>query len=94
MIVTDLYYVRSTDGGETWSDTANLATRNGVTIEEKEVESFASPDGKSIYNVWLQEEEEATSDLSDPFSGLDSWFGRVDYTTLVPETEPVTEATE
>ena len=46
-------------------------------IQEKEVESFTNPDGKTIYNVWLQEEEDYNA--TNPLSGTDSWFGRVDY---------------
>jgi hypothetical protein len=73
----DIFFKRSTDNGATWEDVLNLATRETVVIEEKEVESYASPDGKSFYNAWLQEEE--AYDSTDKFSGLDSWFGRVDY---------------
>lgn len=73
----DLFYKRSTDNGVNWDETKPLAAKDGGWIQEKEVESFASPDGKTIYNVWLQEQEDYNS--SDPFSGLDSWFGRVDY---------------
>lgn len=74
---SDVYFRRSTDGGVTWSDVQNLATREDVDIEEKEVESLAAADGNSFFNAWLQEQEEY--DPEDPFSGLDSWFGRVDY---------------
>ena len=75
---SNLWYKRSTDNGATWDTSATqLAAREGAIIQEKEVASFASPDGKTIYNVWLQ--EEANKDLDDPYSGLDSWFGRVDY---------------
>lgn len=77
---TDLYYKRSTDGGITWDEnTSVLAKVSGETIEEKEVNSYASADGKTIYNIWIQEEDEAAADLSNPDSGVDSWFGRVDY---------------
>ena len=51
----------------------------GDSIEEKEVNSYASADGKTIYNIWIQEEDEADAELSNPDSGVDSWFGRVDY---------------
>lgn len=73
----DLFYTRSTDSGITWDEIAKLSAREGSIIEEKEVNSFASPDGKTVYNVWIQEEADYNS--SDPFSGLDSWFGRIDY---------------
>ncbi|WP_372999257.1 choice-of-anchor O protein [Sulfurimonas sp.] len=80
---TDLFYKRSIDGGLTWDAEPNvIANREGGIIEEKEVNSFASPDGKMIYNVWLQEEEHY--DNTDPFSGLDTWFGRVDYNISIP----------
>jgi hypothetical protein len=77
---SNLWYKRAliTDDGIVWDENATmLSAREGAIIQEKEVESYASPDGKTIYNVWLQEEEEYNS--SDPFSGLDTWFGRVDY---------------
>ena len=82
----DLFYKRSTDNGLTWEDTKPLAAKDGGWIQEKEVESFASPDGKTIYNVWLQEQEDYNA--SDPFSGLDSWFGRVDYDINIVEPDP------
>jgi hypothetical protein len=75
---TGLYYKRSIDGGLTWDvNTTMLANKDFGYIEEKEVNSYASPDGKTFYNVWIQESEEYNS--SDHFSGLDTWFGRVDY---------------
>ena len=80
---SDLWYKRSTDNGLTWdTNKTQLAAREGIVIEEKEVESFASPDGKTLYNVWLQ--EEAVYDATDNYSGLDSWFGRVDYNISIP----------
>jgi len=89
---TDLYYKRSTDKGANWDEeTSILAKVPTETIEEKEVNSYASADGKTIYNIWIQEEDEATADLSNPDSGVDSWFGRVDYdinNTIVPEPLP------
>ena len=87
---TDLYYKRSTDGGITWDEnTSVLAKVSGESIEEKEVNSYASADGKTIYNVWIQEEE--VYNATNPDSGVDSWFGRVDYdinNTIVPEPLP------
>jgi len=82
-IEEDLYYTRSTDKGVTWEYTgtsgvtpaANLAIKND--IEEKEVQTVPSPDGTMFFNAWLQ--EDATFDVADHFSGLDSWFGLVNY---------------
>ena len=80
---SDLWYKRSTDNGVTWdTNKTQLSAREGIVIEEKEVESFASPDGKTLYNVWLQ--EETAYDKNDSYSGLDSWFGRVDYNITIP----------
>jgi hypothetical protein len=81
---SNLYYKRAlfdnTTGSWNWdANASNLATKEGAVIQEKEVETFATPNGKILFNVWLQEEEFATWDSSDPDSGLDSWFGRVDY---------------
>jgi len=72
-----IYGKRSTDNGLTWGPTIKVADREGTVIHEKEVGSIATPDGKKIYNVWIQEED--VFDPDDPFSGLDSWFGRIDY---------------
>jgi hypothetical protein len=76
----DLFFKRSTDRGVTWEDEQNLSSIIKTTVQEKEVESFASPDGKHIYNVWLQQTE-AEPVLGDQniTRGLDTWFGRVDY---------------
>jgi hypothetical protein len=82
---TGLYYKRSIDGGLTWDvNTTTLANKDFGHIEEKEVNSYASPDGKTFYNVWIQESE--VYDPNDHFSGLDTWFGRVDYnvSNIVP----------
>jgi hypothetical protein len=81
----DLFFKRSTDNGKTWEDEQNLSSIQGTAVQEKEVESFASPDGKHIYNVWLQQTE--TLKQTDPavYEGLDTWFGRVDYnSTVIP----------
>ncbi|MDD5202716.1 MAG: choice-of-anchor O protein [Sulfurimonas sp.] len=79
---SNLYYKRALFDAitSTWNWDANtsvLANKEGAVIQEKEVETFARPDGKVLFNAWLQEEEEYNS--SDPDSGLDTWFGRVDY---------------
>jgi hypothetical protein len=76
-----IYFKRSTDKGETWGPTLKLADKEDVVIHEKEVSSFATADGSSFYNVWLQEED--VFDQTDPDSGLDSWVGRVDYNVSV-----------
>ncbi len=79
---SDLFYKRSTDKGANWDENATkLAAREGTTIEEMAVQSLASADGRTIYNVWLQETSEDTylSDPANPFYGVDTWFGRVDY---------------
>ena len=82
----DIFFVRSTDVGETWEAEQNLSSLNKTIIQEKEVESFASPDGKTIYNTWLQESETEPTGAEDEnlFFGLDSWFGRVDYNVTAP----------
>jgi hypothetical protein len=81
----DLYYTRSTDKGVTWETVAvptssitptfNLAVHND--IEEKEVQTLSTPDGTRLFNAWLQ--EDPTYDSTDHFSGVDSWFGVVNY---------------
>jgi hypothetical protein len=81
---SNLYYKRALfdTATSTWNWDANatmLAAKEGAVIQEKEVETFARPDGKVLFNVWLQEEEFETWDSNDPDSGLDSWFGRVDF---------------
>ena len=87
-IEQDLYYVRTSDKGATWEYDPTFTT--GVTpafklanhsdVEEKEVQSFSTPDGIHLYNAWLSETEEALYDVTDPHTGLDTWFGRVDWT--------------
>ena len=78
---SNLYYKRAlyTDAdGWVWDEEAQkLATKEGTVIEEKEVQSLATPDGKTIFNLWIQEEEDYNQ--TDPDSGLDTWFGLVDY---------------
>ena len=90
---TDLFYKRALYDAETkvwvWdTNSSKLAAIAGGVVEEKEVESLASPDGKTIYNVWLQEsdpdlvtqyETAKGIDISDHAEGVDSWFGRVDF---------------
>jgi hypothetical protein len=57
---------------------AKLAARQDV--EEKEVQTVISPDGTLLFNAWLQETETA---CADPWCGLESMFGLVNYDTPV-----------
>jgi len=95
-IEQDLYYVRSVKGTDettyytgavdTWEydptfvsgTTPAFKLANRSDVEEKEVQSAATPDGIHLFNAWLS--ETATYNSTDPHSGLDSWFGRVDWT--------------
>jgi len=73
---------------QTWEYDPTFVVGSGVTpalklanrsdVEEKEVQSVATPDGIHLFNAWLS--ETATFTESDPHSGLDSWFGRIDWT--------------
>ncbi|MGB0467566.1 MAG: choice-of-anchor O protein [Pontibacterium sp.] len=87
-IETDLFMTRSIDAGLTWdkvpansdgSDT-NEAIVNSAA-EEKEVQNIASPDGRSLYTVWLQEldPEEAEEGTASYLLGSDIWAQRKDY---------------
>lgn len=90
----DVFYMRSTDKGRTWEyvarasgetefAAAHLSAKDG--IEEKEAEGIANPDGTMFFNIWVQ--ESVTYDPSDPFSGLETWLGRIDYNSdVVPDT--------
>ncbi|UFH58174.1 DUF5011 domain-containing protein [Sulfurovum mangrovi] len=80
----DLFFKRSTDNGASWEEEQNLSSVSTTLVQEKEVESFASPDGKHIYNFWLQETEMEPGEESSINYGLDSWFGRVDYNITAP----------
>ena len=98
---TDLFYKRALYDASTsewiWdTNSTKLAAIAGGVVEEKEVESYASPDGKTIYNVWLQESDPAVVtqyetqkdvNISDNAEGVDSWFGRVDFniSTTTPD---------
>lgn len=84
----DLFVTRSTDGGATWDKVP--ATVDGEPIneaivqsvaEEKEVQNIASPDGKTLYSIWLQEldPEEAPDSAADYLLGSDIWAQRKDY---------------
>ncbi len=80
----NIYGKRSTDNGFNWGPQFTITAEkdnDATAIHEKEVSSLVTPDGKTLFNVWLQEEE--TFDASNPYSGLDSWFGLVDFTVPV-----------
>jgi hypothetical protein len=66
--------------GDTTADYkhAKLASRDSV--EEKEVQALATPDGTMMFNAWLQETETL---CADPWCGLETRFGLVDYDTTV-----------
>ena len=55
---------------------AKLAAKDAV--EEKEVQSLASPDGSLLFNAWLQETH-AQPDGIDPSLGLESRGAKVEY---------------
>jgi len=95
----DLFVTRSTDGGDTWEKVpANVdgsLTNEAIVqseAEEKEIQGIASPDGKTLYSLWLQEldPEEASADAPDYLIGSDIWAQRKDYTEASEE-ETVTE---
>ena len=91
-IEEDLFLTRSTDGGDTWEkvpsnpdasvpvDEMNEAIVQSVA-EEKEVQNIASPDGKTLYSLWLQELDpaEAPDSAADYLLGSDIWAQRKDY---------------
>jgi hypothetical protein len=79
----DVFFRRSTDNGLTWEDEKVISSIQLAVIQEKEVQSFASPDGKTLYNVWLQQSEIMPSDTNIT-TGLDTWFGRVDFNITAP----------
>lgn len=78
-----------TGAATTWEYDPTFVVGEGVTpafklanrsdVEEKEVQSLSTPDGTHLFNAWLSETELPFTP-SDPHSGLDSWFGRIDYT--------------
>lgn len=86
-IEEDLFFSRSTDKGETWETVINEqnntvnSTLAGINeVEEKEVQTVPTPDGKRLFNVWLQEDPAGDNlNVSDHYEGLDTWFGLVDY---------------
>jgi len=89
----DLYVTRSTDGGNTWETVEKEDPLNPGSIldvneaivsseaEEKEVQNIASPDGKTLFSIWLQEldPEEASESTPDWLLGSDIWAQRKDY---------------
>jgi len=72
--------------GGTVGVTPAFKLANRSEVEEKEVQSLATPDGTHLFNAWLS--ETLTYTPSDPHSGLDSWFGRIDYTKPVAPVIP------
>ena len=81
----NIYGKRSVDDGFNWGPRFDIAAEkagNSTAIHEKEVSSLVTPDGKTVFNVWLQETD--VRDDADPDAGLDSWFGLVDFTVPVP----------
>ncbi|RDH88589.1 MAG: hypothetical protein DIZ78_01260 [endosymbiont of Escarpia spicata] len=91
----NLYYSRSVDRGVTWetvakdldgdgiADTQVNETLSGINnVEEKEVQSLASPDGSLLFNIWLQESEE-NADAADIYKALDVIFGLIDFSEEV-----------
>jgi hypothetical protein len=58
---------------------AKLATKTDV--EEKEVQALSTADGTMLFNVWLQETETL---CADPWCGLESRSGVVNYDTVAP----------
>jgi len=76
-----IYFKRGIFDGTTWNwdeNATKIADREGALVQESAVQVLATPDGKTLHNVWVQEVEEAEYDLNDPFHGLDTWYGRVD----------------
>ena len=89
-IELDLYVTRSVDGGATWEKVpSNLDgsdvndTISKTAAEEKEVQGIATPDGNTLYSLWLQEldPEEAPEGTPDHILGSDIWIQRRDYVT-------------
>ncbi|MDX1348398.1 MAG: choice-of-anchor O protein [Thiomicrorhabdus chilensis] len=85
----DLFVTRTTDNGENWDTvpaTVDGSPTNEAIVkseaEEKEVQNIASPDGSTLYTVWLQEldPEEASESAADYLLGSDIWGQRKDYT--------------
>ena len=97
----DVFYTRSTNKGKDWlkveipvldENDQNLTQNPKISalqdVQEKEIQSIATPDGTMLYNVWLQEElpeHYATGDTPEHFKGLDSWIGIVDFNNTIEE---------
>lgn len=66
---------------ENRSTISALVGDNPTEIEEEQVQTFASPDGSMLYNVWIQETEHDVylENINDRHYGLDTWFKRVDF---------------
>ena len=84
----DLYVTRSTDSGETWETVPSTVDGSPVNeaitktaAEEKEVQGFAVPDGKTLFSIWLQEldPDEAPEGTPERVLGSDIWIQRKEY---------------
>ena len=67
--------------GDTTADYRHAKLASRADVEEKEVQAVATPDGTMLFNAWLQETETL---CADPWCGLESRTGRVDYDTVAP----------
>ena len=67
--------------GDTTADYRHAKLASRADVEEKEVQALATPDGTMLFNAWLQETETL---CADPWCGLESRTGRVDYDTVAP----------
>ncbi|WP_127470391.1 sialidase family protein [Thiomicrorhabdus aquaedulcis] len=98
----DLFVTRSTDNGTTWDkvpanadgELINEAIVQSVA-EEKEVQNIASPDGKTLYSLWLQELDpsEAPESAAAYLLGSDIWAQRKDYDVAEETIEEIIEET-
>ena len=88
----DLFVTRSTDAGDTWEKVPSTADPevmendyiSKTIAEEKEVQGIPTPDGNTLYSIWLQEldpEDPEAAEAPDHIVGSDIWIQRRDYTT-------------
>jgi len=84
----NIYYKRGfkqTDGTWVWdanqSAISALIGSNPTEIEEEQVQTFATPDGSMLFNVWIQETEYDVyaEHPEDRDYGLGTWFKRLDF---------------
>ena len=87
----DLFVTRSTDAGATWEKVPSTADPevmendyiSKTVAEEKEVQGVPTPDGNTLYSIWLQEldpEDPEAAEAPDHIVGSDIWIQRRDYT--------------